>query len=402
MKNKKILIITASLLFGIVLAVFFQQVKTSNDDAGKESHSMKQPEIPEHEEETIRLNEAEIREFGIKIGTAGSGKIEERLSLPGEVVTNADRLVHVVPRVSGIVHEVRKNIGDYVRAGEVMAILESGELADAKAAFLAAKEREKLARPNFIREETLWKKKISAEQDYLEAKRALAEAVIELRSSEQKLHALGFSDAYLSKLTDQPEVEYTKYVLTAPANGTIIQKHIVRGEVLKDDAEAFVIADLSTVWVNMSIYQKDMVFIRKNQQVTISAGHEIPDAIGKIAYVGPLVGEQTRRGIARVVLPNAKGQWRPGLFVTALLKVKEIEVPLAVSKTAIQTIDGQNYLFIKTSEGFEPVNVSVGKSDDRRVEILSGLAQGQQYVEEGAFVLKAQLSKSEFGDGHGH
>ena len=145
-----------------------------------------------------------------------------------------------------------------------------------------------------------------------------------------------------------------------------------------------------------------MVFIKKGQQVTISAGHEIPDTRGRIAYVGPLVEEQTRRGIARVVLPNAKGKWRPGLFVTALLTVKETEVPLAVPKTAIQTIDGQLYLFIKTNEGFEPVAVSVGKSDDRRVEILSGLTKGQQYVEEGAFVLKAQLLKSEFGDEHGH
>ena len=258
MKNRKNLIITASLLIGIVMVlVFFQKVKTSNNDAGKENHSVEQTEMHRSEEEKIvRLNEAEMNEFGIKISTAGSGKIKVQLSFPGEVVTNADRLVHVVPRVPGIVLDVRKNLGDYVQAGEVIAILESRELADAKAAFLAAMEREKLTRTNFIREETLWKKKISAEQDYLEAKRALADAVIELRSSEQKLHVLGFSDTYLSKLTDQPEVEYTKYVMTAPASGTIIQKHITRGEVLKDDTEAFVVADLSTVWVNKHLPER--------------------------------------------------------------------------------------------------------------------------------------------------
>lgn len=405
MKHKKKVILIVSVLLGIVMAfVIFRQLDPAkkSGDAGQKTAD-KQTEIGHEEEKKIvRLSEAEIKEFDIKIGTAGSGKIEEQLSLPGEVAANADRLVHVVPRVSGVVREVRKNIGDFVRAGDVLAVLESRELADIKATFLAAQEREKLARANFTREETLWKKKISAEQDYLEARRAHADALIELRSSEQKLHAVGFTDANLSRLPDQPETDYTKYVLTAPSSGTIIKKHIARGEVLKEDSEAFVIADLSSVWVNINVYQKDMVFIRKGQQVTISAGHEIPDSTGVISYVEPSVGEQTRTGVARVVLPNVKGQWRPGLFITARLKVKETEVPVAVPKTALQSLNGQDSLFLKTEEGFELIPVTVGKSDDRKTEIVSGLTAGQQFVEDGAFALKAQLSKSEFGDEHGH
>ncbi len=403
MKHKKKLILIASVLLGIVLAfVIFRQFDPAkkSGDTGQKTAAKQTENSHKEEKKIVRLSEAEIKEFGIKIGSAGSGKIEEQLSLPGEVTANADRLVHVVPRLSGIVRDVRKNIGDYVGSGDVLAVLESRELADAKASFLAAMEKEKLARANFTREETLWKKKISAEQDYLEAKSALADAVIALRSSEQKLHSLGFSDSYLSKLPEQHEIDYTKYVLTAPASGSIIEKHINRGEVLKDDAGAFVIADLSSVWVNINVYQKDMVFMKKGQQVTISAGHEIPDAKGVISYVGPLVGEQTRTGIARVVLANTKGQWRPGLFVTARLTIKDTDVAIAVPKIAIQSMDGQNYLFIKTNEEFEAIPVAVGKSDDRQIEILSGLTKGQQYVEDGAFALKAQLSKSEFGDSH--
>lgn len=407
MKNKKTLIIAASILFGLVLVLAIVKQITKQGGSPAESVGKEQPAAHEEkdghgEEKVVRLSDTEIKEFRIKIGKAGPGKIEVQLSLPGEVTANADRLVHVVPRVSGVVREVRKNIGDFVRAGDVMAVLESRELADIKANFLAAQEREKLARANFTREETLWKKKISAEQDYLEARRAHAEALIELRSSEQKLHAVGFTDANLSRLPDQPEMDYTKYVLTAPSTGTIIKKHIARGEVLKEDSEAFVIADLSSVWVNINVYQKDMVFIRKGQQVMISAGHEIPDATGVISYVEPSVGEQTRTGVARVVLPNVKGQWRPGLFITARLMVKETEVLVAVPRTALQSMNGQDSLFIKTEEGFELIPVTVGKSDDRRIEIVSGLTAGQQFVEDGAFALKAQLSKSEFGDEHGH
>ena len=407
MKSRKTLIAVTLVLIGIIVAiVVFKQLRTSSSPLSDGNRDQSLDGSKEHTEsddkKVVHISEAEMKEFGVEVGAAGPGKIEIQLSLPGEVVANADRLVHVVPRVSGIVRDVRKNIGDYVRTGELLAVLDSRELADAKASFLAAWEREKLARANFNREEDLWKKKISAEQDYLEAKRVLAEALIELRSSEQKLHAIGFSDAYLTRLPEQPEVAFTKYSLTAPSTGTILQKHIARGEVLREDSEAFVIADLSSVWVNISVYQKDMIFIRKGQQVTISAGHEIPDVQGEISYVGPLVGEQTRTGIARVVLPNTKGQWRPGLFITARLTVKETDVAVAVPKTALQVMDGQNYIFIRTTEGFEPIPVTIGKNDDKRVEIISGLTTGQEFAEDGVFALKAQLLKSEFGDEHGH
>ncbi|OHE57011.1 MAG: hypothetical protein A2Z47_02005 [Thermodesulfovibrio sp. RBG_19FT_COMBO_42_12] len=407
MKSRKTFIAVAFVLIGIIVAiVVFKQFRTPSSPLADGNKNQSLDESKEHSEsddkKVLHISEAEMKEFGIEVGTAGPGKIEIQLSLPGEVVANADRLVHVVPRVSGVVRDVRKNLGDFVSAGEVLSILESRELADAKASFLAAREREILARANFTREEDLWKKKISAEQDYLEAKRAIAEALIELRSSEQKLHAIGFSDAYLSRLPNQLEIEYTKYVLTAPASGTILQKHIAKGEVLKDDSEAFVIADLSSVWVNISIYQKDMPLVRKGQEVIISAGHEIPDARGVISYVGPLVGEQTRTGIARVVLPNKGGHWRPGLFITARLTVKATDVPIAVSKTALQTMEDKTYIFVKTEEGFESRPVTAGRTDEKQAEIISGLAPGQQYVTNGAFALKAQLSKSAFGDEHGH
>jgi len=407
MKSRKTFIAVAFVLIGIIVAiVVFKQFRTPSSPLADGNKNQSLDESKEHSEsddkKVLHISEAEMKEFGIEVGTAGPGKIEIQLSLPGEVVANADRLVHVVPRVSGVVRDVRKNLGDFVSAGEVLSILESRELADAKASFLAAREREILARANFTREEDLWKKKISAEQDYLEAKRAIAEALIELRSSEQKLHAIGFSDAYLSRLPNQLEIEYTKYVLTAPASGTILQKHIAKGEVLKDDSEAFVIADLSSVWVNVSIYQKDMPLVRKGQEVIISAGHEIPDAKGVISYVGPLVGEQTRTGIARVVLLNKGGHWRPGLFITTRLTVKATDVPVAVSKTALQTMEDKTYIFVKTEEGFEPRPVTAGRTDEKQAEIISGLTAGQQYVTNGAFALKAQLSKSAFGDEHGH
>jgi len=140
----------------------------------------------------VRLTERQMKEFGVETGPAGAGTIRIEVTLPGEVVINADRVAHVVPRVSGIVREVLKNLGDTVRRGEVMAVLESRELADATAALLAAHQKVALAQSTLTREEQVWLKKISPEQDYVEAKTRLAEAMIVLRAAEQKLRALDF------------------------------------------------------------------------------------------------------------------------------------------------------------------------------------------------------------------
>ncbi len=218
----------------------------------------------------------------------------------------------MVPRVSGIVRQVRKSLGDPVKDGEIMAVIESRELAAAKATYLAAIEREKLAQANFAREEGLWRKKVTSEQEYLDARQALAETRIEKSSAEQQLHALGFSDAYLKELPEQADATYTRYEIRAPFAGTIIEKHLTLGENVNADSEVFTIADLSTVWVDINVYQKDLPKIRKGQKVVIEAGHDIPAATGTIAWLGPLVGEATRTAKARVILPNPDRGAAPG------------------------------------------------------------------------------------------
>jgi cobalt-zinc-cadmium efflux system membrane fusion protein len=348
------------------------------------------------------LSEAEQKEFGVVLNKAQAGSLEQYVDLPGELVLNADQVAHVVPRVAGIIREVIKKQGDHVRKGEVMAIIESRDLADAKAEFLAARERNELAQLNFTREERLWQKKITSEQEYLDARQVKVEARIELRSAEQKLHALGFTDDYLNNLPEQSDFTYTYYEIKAPFGGRVIQRHLSLGEVLEENAEAFVIADLNTVWVDLQIYQKDLSEIRKGQVVVIQIGHGVPDARGVVDFVGPMLGEETRTALARVVLDNQGGDYRPGMFVTARVAVAKTPVSLAVAKNALQNIEGQTVVFVKTSEGFEPQPIEVGRQNTVNVEVISGINQGDVYVSEGAFTLKAQLSKGAFGDGHNH
>lgn len=377
-----------------------QQEKISGHE-GHDDHAEPTGEDT-HGDEVVRLSAADLKEFGIELATAKSGALDQLVELPGEIVLNSDALAHVVPQVQGIVREVRKSIGDSVKSGEVMAVIDSRELAEAKATYLAAIEREKLALANFTREERLWQKKVTSEQEYLNAKQALAETRIGRNAAEQQLHALGFSETYLKELPQHPDTTYTRYEIRAPFAGTIIEKHLTLGESVSADAEVFTIADLSSVWVDINVYQKDLTQIRKGQTVSILIGHGIPTVSGKVAWVGPLVGEATRTAKARVILANPDGTLRPGLFVTAQVAVADTPVGIVIPKSALQTFEGRTVVFVQDEDGLEPKPVQTGRENASHVEIVEGLKSGQTYVSQGAFTIKAQLSKGAFGDGHNH
>ena len=253
-----------------------------------------------------------------------------------------------------------------------MAVIDSRELADTKAAYLAGRERVTLVETTFAREKDLWEKKISPEEDYLKARQALAEARIELQVAAQKLRALGFSEAFVQQLAGRANVSLTRYEVVAPFAGTMIEKHIAVGALLKDDTEAFVVADLSTVWVDLNIAAKDLPLGRKGQRVVIAADAAM-QAEGTVSYISPVVSDETRTAVTRVVLPNPDGRWHPGLFVTAKLAASETPVAILIPKTATQNIDGQPSVFVQTPEGFASRPVALGRANETHVEITAGL-----------------------------
>ena len=357
-------------------------------------------EHDEHEEErTIQLDESTLEKLGIELAEAGPGTIEISTELPGEVQVNGDRMAHVSPRVGGVAREVYTSLGDTVRQGQVLAVLDSRELADAKAAYLAARERKLLADATFRREERLWRDRVSSEQDYLDARNGLAEAEIELRAAEQKLHAIGFGEEELSQLSEQPDTEYTRYRLTAPFDGEVIDRHITVGETVSAETPVFAIADLSSVWIDLSVYPKDLEKVDRGQPVRVRPANNGFEGDGVIEFVQPLLGEDTRTALARIIAPNPDRRWKPGMFVTATVVTDEAQVGVRVSTTAlIRMEDGDEVVFVETNEGFEPLPVVVGRRTRDHVEVLSGLETGDRYIAKGGFSLKAELGKSAFGD----
>jgi cobalt-zinc-cadmium efflux system membrane fusion protein len=370
----------------------------AQDAHGHEGHQ--QGEHGHDEEQMVRLSEAQQREFGIEVAVAEPGRVEHHLALSGTIALNTDRLVHLVPRIPGIVREVRKNLGDTVRAGEVVVVIDSRELAEAKAAYLAAGERLTLADDTFQREKDLWEKKISSAEDYVNAKQALAEARIERRLAKQKLLALGFSEAALKQLATQPDTAFTRYEVVAPVAGTVIEKHLTLGEIVKDDTEAFSIADLQMVWAHLNASPADLSGVKQGQRVRISAGAGLPEAEGKVSYIGATVSEETRTVLVRVELPNPEGNLRPGLFVTATLAAGEVPAAVMIPQSAIQTVEGKPSVFVQTPEGFAPRAITLGQVNDTYVEVTDGLAAGERYAATETFLLKAELAKSEAGHQH--
>jgi len=401
MKSKNIWFAAATVIIAVVVVVLFQW-GLKHTGVSYSARSPQANNTGEHHEDQshehegfVSLTDAQLKQFGIETKAAGAGKLRIEIILPGELVLNADRVAHVVPRVSGVVREVRKNLGDTVRENEVMAVVESRELADNIATLLAARERLNLAQSNFEREEKVWLRKISPEQDYIEAKNRLAEARIELHAAEHRLLALGFSDAFLSRLSAQSGKTPILYEITAPFDSTVIEKHISLGEVLSSEDAVFIVADLRSVWGNLDVQQKDLSLIRTGQKAMIEVPNSNIRGEGRIDFIEPLATSTNRTVHARVVLPNNNGTFRPGLFVNGRISVGDIEVPCLVPNESLVLMEGNMCVFVKEGEGYRLRPVDIGRSDEKYSEIVSGLSQGEEYVSKEPFILKMELGKPE-------
>ena len=390
-------------------AVHGEHLDTHDDESAGHAEDAHSGEVDGHaghtdEAAALRLTPEQRNRFGIVIRVAGPGNLQNEVSLPGEIVFNKDRVAHLVPRVAGIVREVTKTVGQHVAADEVLAVIDSRELAEAKAEYLAARERCALAQANFEREKALWEQEISAEREYLDARQALAESRIAQNSAEQKLHALGLSQIHLEEFRQHPDAGFTRYEIRAPFSGTILEKHITLGEALKNDADAFTIADTSSVWVNLTVYTKNLASVHAGQEVVLQVEHSGAQARGVVTMVTPFVEESTRSATARIVLDNSDGRWMPGTFVTGFIRISEDNLSVVVPRDAVQTIEGREVVFIEDQDGLEMAPVTLGRADRTHVEIVAGLEPGARYVADGAYQLKATAITSQLGShaGHGH
>ena len=347
----------------------------------------------EHKEDgKIALSKEQIAAAGIVLKTAGPQQIRSGLQLPGEIRFNEDRTAHVVPQVAGTVESVSAKLGEKVRKGQVLAVINSSAVSEQRSELLNAEQRLSLARTTYQREKHLWEQKISAEQDYLQAQAALREAEVAVRNAQQKLRAIGAAGTSSGNLN--------RYEIRAPFDGIVVEKHLGLGEAVREDANVFLISDLSSVWAEIIVSPKDLQVVRAGKKAVVRATAFDASAEGTISHVGALIGEQSRTAKAHVVLPNAADLWRPGLFVNVEVVAGETAVPVAVLADAIQTVEGKSVVFVRVADGFAAREVSLGRSDGQLVEITSGLDAGTDYAATGSFAIKAELGKGSAEHSH--
>lgn len=358
-----------------------------------------------HDEGGVHISPEVMREFGIEVQTAEGGHIARVVRLPGEVVYNADRIAHVTPTVSGIVRQVHLSVGDRIEAGQIMAVLNSRELAASRSEYLAAKARLELAEANLSRDERLFQDRVGTERAVLESRQAREEARITMNQAENALHALGYSHEQIAQVESLDDTDFNTYELISPLSGIVTQRHVTVGEVIEPvgNGSPFVVADLSTVWVDLAVYQRDLAHVKAGQHVTIRFGHGIPDADGEIAFISPALDVRTRTATARIVLRNPDGHWRPGLFVNGKTETGRVSASVVVPRSAITEMDRREVVFVQTDEGFEPREVRIGRTTPQTAEIVSGLTPGERYVARNVLALKAELNRAALEHaGHAH
>ena len=344
------------------------------------------------EEGKIELDDAQIRTAGVVLATVQGARISSAFQLAGEVRFNEDRTAHVVPRLDGVVEIVAVDLGQQVKKGQILAVIASARLSEMRSELLGARKRQSLAQLTYEREKNLWQDKISAEQDYLQAQQNLREAEIATQNARQKIAAIGASASGSGALS--------RFELRAPFDGAIVEKHITLGESVKEDANVFTVADLSTVWAEIIVPARDLGMVRVGTKATVKATSMDSQASGTVSYVGSLLGEQTRTAKARVTLANPNLSWRPGLFVNVDLTSDERNVAVAVLSDAIQTIEGKPAVFVRIDGGFFAQPVELGRSDGKYTEIVKGLRAGAVYAASGSFVLKAEQGKDSAEHAH--
>jgi cobalt-zinc-cadmium efflux system membrane fusion protein len=365
--------------------------EAQHDAHGEDGHGHDDEQAEEghaDEEGKLHLSSAQIEAAGVQLVAAAPRELGTAISYPGEIRFDEDRTAHVVPRVPGVVESVQADLGQAVKRGQVLAVIASQQISDLRSEQQAAQRRLELARLTFQREQQLWQERISAEQDYQQARQVLQEAEIALANARQKVAAVG------------PAGAGNRYELRAPFDAVVVEKHMSVGEVVDASSNAFTLSDLSRVWATFAVAPRDLNRVVTGRSVTVSAPDLGAEVEGTVNYVGSLLGEQNRAATVRATLANPNGAWRPGLFVNIAVSVERSTAAVVVPESALQTWEEQTVVFVRTEQGFEARPVTTGRRDAGQVEVVAGLAAGIQVAAAGSFVLKSELGKGSAEHSH--
>lgn len=380
-----------------------------HDHEGGSGHNGQDEQAHEaHQEGVVELSPETAARIDVRVAPVTRQNVPFQLRTTARVDYDQRRVAHVSPRIPGRVVSVLADLGDDEKAGTWLATLDSIELGQAKADYLSARAEESVARKTLAREERLFKEKIVSEQAVLEARGAHEKALARLRSAEERLRLLGLSKDEIENVR-YGDPESGVFPLTAPLAGRIVEKHLVVGELVGPEDKVFTVADLSRLWIWIDVYERDLAHVRTGDAARIFT-QAYPDKTfeGRVSYVTDWVEPDTRAARARIDISNRNGLLKPGMFAEVVLtdtrgKATEGRKALAVPAGAVLRDGDHHIAFVKVGEGrYERRVLRIGTRTEDAVEILDGLAPGEQVVVSGGFILKSEAAKEEMGGGHSH
>ena len=374
----------------------------SGDKPGEKPGEHKEGEAGHGEAESLKLTPEAIEVAGIKVEELAAQEISEQLTVTATIRPNQDRITHVAPRVPGRIVKVHVNLGDRVKAGQALAVLDSLEVGEAHSVYLQARTQLAVAKADFERAEKLHGDQIIAQKDHLRAHAEFEKAKASFAAAGDKLRMLGVA----ATPADDGRAVST-FPLTTPFAGTVIEKHAILGELAQPDKLIFTVADLSTLWIEANLFEKDLGRVKTGAEAMVTVDAYPGESFqGKLTYIAAVVDKESRTVQARVEVANPGGRLKPEMFATAAIRTSGTvsaagkAKALLLPQEAVVLMQGQPTAFVEEHGGFEPRAVELGEKLRDRVVIKNGLQAGERVVTAGTYALKARLLKSQIGDSH--
>ena len=351
----------------------------------------------------VRLAGADVAEkAGIQAAPVYPAALAPTLLASGEVGYDETRLVRVSARTTGVIRSAPVRLGHVVSAGQVLATVDSAELGQAKADYLAARSLVDLWTQARARQEGLGQEGIMAGRQLLDVRVETQRAETDLLKSIQRLRTFGCDDRQLEQLPAEADARRCLLTIVAPADGTVVSHRAVVGAAVELASELFSIADVSRMWLRLDVFEKDLRRISVGQPVAFRVpGLEAVEFTGQVAAIDAAVNERTRTLRVRVDVENHRGLLRANMFGRAEIRLAPPGSAWRVPREAVQWADASQVVFVqKTAEHYQPRRVLTAALDGQSIELAwANLAPGDWVVTTGAFLLKTELQKGSIGAG---
>jgi len=370
--------------------------------AGCDGAKEAEPEEGPHEP-VVALTVGQAEALGLDSHVVAVQALPRLVEATAVVEGEPDRTAQLAARVAGRIVRVAVNEGDVVAARAVLATVESPELGQAKADFLAALAEETLAAQGVARAQALFRERITSERALREAEVAATRATAARDAAEARLHLLGLSDADLATIRQERHYDST-IEIRSPLGGVVIERRATVGATVVPTDHLFTVMDLDRVWVLADVYETQLGGVQRGQVTRIRTAAE-PERVleGRVEQVGATVEATTRAVKVRVVVDAANHGLKPGMFATVQIVGTPMEPAMVVvPREAVQQDAGTAIVFVVQGAGrYERRVVQVGAESGGWLPVSSGLSAGEMVITRGAFALKAEYRRAELGEGAG-